>query len=160
METFTEEFFIFYVIKYLEVSGLWHLFIHARNSEQRVPWFPGPFAQGFVCVYVCAHAQSCPALCNPMDCNPPGFSVEFSRWEYWSGLPFPNVGDVPNPRIELVSLASPILAGGFFTTTPPGKSLPQGCLMVFSDSAFLSTYWASRRRKRWEVALTIEPIPL
>ena len=75
-------------------------------------------------------------------------------------MPLPNVGDLPNPRIEPVSLVSPILAGGFFTTAPPGKSLPQGCLMAFSDSAFLSTYWASRRRKRWEIALTIEPIPL
>ena len=53
METFTEEFFIFYVIKCLEVSGLWHLFIHARNLEQRVPGFPRPFPQCFVCVCVC-----------------------------------------------------------------------------------------------------------
>ena len=59
---------------------------------------------------VCGCAQSCPTLCLPMECNPPGFSVKFSRWEYWSWLPFPNVGDLPNPRIEAVSLVSPILA--------------------------------------------------
>ena len=38
-------------------------------------------------------------------------SVGFSRREYWSGLPFPSPGDLPNPEIEP---ASPALAGGFF----------------------------------------------
>ena len=34
--------------------------------------------------------QSCPALCNPMDCSPPGSSVHgILQEEYWSGLPFP-----------------------------------------------------------------------
>ena len=40
----------------------------------------------------------------------------FSRQEYLSGLPFPPAGDLPNLRIEPVSLMSPALAGGFFTT--------------------------------------------
>jgi len=40
--------------------------------------------------------------------------MEFSRQEYWSGLPFPSPGDVPNPGIKPVSLA---LAGRFFTTS-------------------------------------------
>ena len=48
-------------------------------------------------------------------------SMEFSRQEYWTGLPFPPSGDLPNPEIVLVSPASPELAGGFFTTEPPGK---------------------------------------
>ena len=48
-------------------------------------------------------------------------SMEFSRQEYWSGLPFPSPGDLPDPGIEQVSLASPALAGGFFTTVPPRK---------------------------------------
>ena len=43
-------------------------------------------------------------------------SIGFSRQEYWSGLPFPSSGDLPRPGIELSSLASPALAGGFFTT--------------------------------------------
>ena len=43
-------------------------------------------------------------------------SMEFSRKEYWSGLPFPSPGDLPNPGIEPVSLASPALAGRLFTT--------------------------------------------
>ena len=48
-------------------------------------------------------------------------SVGLSRQEYWSGLPFPSPGDHPDPRIELMSLVSPALASGFFTTAPPGK---------------------------------------
>ena len=39
----------------------------------------------------------------------------FSRQEYGSGLPFPTPGDLPNPGIEPASLATPALAGGFFT---------------------------------------------
>ena len=48
-------------------------------------------------------------------------SMEFSRQEYWSGLPFPSPGDLQDPGAEPISLASPALAGGFFTTEPPGK---------------------------------------
>ena len=47
--------------------------------------------------------------------------VGFPRQEYWSGLPFPSLGDLPDPRIEPTSLVSPALVGGFFTTEPPGK---------------------------------------
>ena len=42
--------------------------------------------------------------------------MEFSRQEYWSWLPFPSPGDLPNPDIEPESPESPALAGGFFTT--------------------------------------------
>ena len=49
------------------------------------------------------------------------WSMEFSRQEYWSGLPFPPPGDLPNPGIEPSSPASPALAGGIFTAKPPGK---------------------------------------
>ena len=51
--------------------------------------------------------------------------MEFPRQEYWSGLPFPSPGDPPNPGIEPMSPVSPPLAGRFFTTKPPGKSLRQ-----------------------------------
>ena len=67
-------------------------------------------------------APSCPTLCDLMDCSPPGSSVvEFSRQEYWSGLPFPSPGDLPHPGIKPMSPVSPGLAGGFFTTEPRGK---------------------------------------
>ena len=48
--------------------------------------------------------------------------LELSRQEYWSGLPFPTPGKLPDSEIESTSLASPALAGEFFTTVPPGKS--------------------------------------
>ena len=51
-------------------------------------------------------------------------SIEFLKQGYWSGLPFPPPGDLPNPGIEPMSPASPALAGGFFTSLPlepPGK---------------------------------------
>ena len=66
---------------------------------------------------VCAHP--CPTLYDPMYCIPPTpLSMGFSRQEYWRGLLFPTPGDLPDSGIELTSLASPALAGGFFTTEP------------------------------------------
>ena len=50
-------------------------------------------------------------------------SMEFSRQEYWSRLPFPSPGDFPNPEIELMSPVSPTLAGEFFTTSATWKAL-------------------------------------
>ena len=49
--------------------------------------------------------------------------MEFSRQEYWSKLPFPSTGDLPNPGTEPTFLASLALAGSFFTIAPPGKPL-------------------------------------
>ena len=45
--------------------------------------------------------------------------MEFSRQEYWSGLPFPPPRDLPNPGIKLLSFVSPAMAGGFFASVPP-----------------------------------------
>ena len=68
----------------------------------------------------------------------PPLPMEFSRQEYWSGLPFPPVGDLPNSGIEP---ASPALVGRFFTTEPPGKPL---VLFTFS----LLGLGEGRRRER------------
>ena len=48
-------------------------------------------------------------------------SIGFPRQEYWGGLSFPSPGDLPN---SVIKPASPALAGGFFTTEPPGKLHP------------------------------------
>ena len=48
-------------------------------------------------------------------------SMEFSRQEYWSRLPFLTSEDLPNPGIEPMSLEPSAVAGRFFTTEPPGK---------------------------------------
>ena len=50
-------------------------------------------------------------------------SMEFSRQEYWSTLPFPTPGDLSDPQNKPSSLASPALVGRFFTTIPPEKPL-------------------------------------
>ena len=58
------------------------------------------------------------------DCSPPGSSAHgISRQEYWSFLPYPTPGDLPDPGIESMSLASPALAGGFFTTSATWEAL-------------------------------------
>ena len=49
-------------------------------------------------------------------------SMGFSRQEYWSGLPFPPPGGLPDPGIEPGSPPAPALSGGSFTTEPPGKT--------------------------------------
>ena len=48
-------------------------------------------------------------------------SMGFSRQERWSGLPCPSPGGLPDPGIKPTSLTSPVLAGGFFTTSPTVK---------------------------------------
>ena len=64
-------------------------------------------------------AQSCPTLCNPVDCSPQAPpSMGFFRQEYWSGLPFPSPGDLPNPGIKP---RSPALPADALTSEPPGK---------------------------------------
>ena len=70
---------------------------------------------------MCSIAHLCPTLCYPMDCrsHQAPLSMEFSRQEYGSGLPFPTSRDLLDPGIEPVSPVSPALTGGFFTTAPP-----------------------------------------
>ena len=68
-------------------------------------------------------AQSCLTLCDPWTVAhqaPP--SMGFSRQEYWSGLPFPSPGDLPDPGIEP---RSPTLQADALTSAPPGKPLNQ-----------------------------------
>ena len=71
----------------------------------------------FVCVLV---AQLCPTLCDPMDCNSTVSSMGFSRQEYWSGLPLPSPGTLPDPGTEP---GSPALQTYSLLSEPPGKSL-------------------------------------
>ena len=64
-------------------------------------------------------AQSCPALCDPWAiANQAPLSIEFFRLEYWSGLPFPSPGDLPDPGTES---GSPALQSDSLLNEPPGK---------------------------------------
>ena len=69
------------------------------------------------CIY--AQLLSCVQLFAALwtvACHTPP-SMGFSRQEYWSRLPFPISGDLPNPGIDPMFLGSLVLAGGFFTTS-------------------------------------------
>ena len=57
-------------------------------------------------------------------------SMEFSRQEYWSGLPFPSPGDLPNPGIKLKSPVSPALQADFLLSEPPDETLFSLCLIL------------------------------
>ena len=64
--------------------------------------------------------MSHPSTPQTVACQAP-LSMEFSRQEYWSGLPFPSPEDLPHPGIKSASPASPALADRVFATEPPGK---------------------------------------
>ena len=79
-----------------------------------------------VCVCMCSVTHSCLTLCNPMDwivAHQAPLPMKFSRKEYWTGLPFPSPGDVPNPEIEH---RSPALQVDSLPSEPPGKPLQEG----------------------------------
>ena len=66
----------------------------------------------------CVCAQSCRLFVAPWTvAHQASLSMRFSRQEYWSGLPFSSPGDLPNPGIEPVSLASPALTGATWKPT-------------------------------------------
>ena len=71
-------------------------------------------------------------------------SMGFSRQEYWSGLIFPTPGDLPNPGIEPMSLASSALAGGLFTTEPPEKP----CLNLRYSSIQLGVQYKKHKKHK------------
>ena len=96
----------------------------------RVPrWSPLSCGGGLV-------TQSRLTLATPWPARP--LSMGFSRQNYWSGLPFPSPGDLPYPKTEPVSLASPALPGGFFTMSTSWEALrnvqfssvAQSCLIL------------------------------
>ena len=72
--------------------------------------------------------------------------MELFRQEYWSGLPCPPPGDLPNPGIEPTSPVSPVLAGGFFISVPPEKphlsSLSLLIYLVLYLSSYLLLIWS------------------
>ena len=60
--------------------------------------------------------------CDPIVAHQAPLSMEFSKQEYWSGLPFPPPGDLPDPKLESGNLRSAALAGRFFTTSTTWES--------------------------------------
>ena len=75
--------------------------------------------------------QLCPTLCDPMDCTrQASLFMEFSRQEYWSGLPFPSPEELPNPGIKPWSPASQAGSLPFELKGSPHKSIT---LLTYTD---------------------------
>ena len=86
--------------------------LYKANAPGPCHWLRVP---GGLCVLV---AQKCPTLCSPIDCSLPGSSVSGifqARILKWLTISYP--GDLLSSETEPVSLASPALASGFFTTS-------------------------------------------
>ena len=102
-------------------------------------------------------AQSCPALCSPMDYSPPGSpAMEFSKQEYWSGLPFPLQGIAPtqglNPGLlhcrwilnQLSHKENPRILEWVAYSFSSGSSQPRNRTRVSCIASRFFTNWAIR----------------
>ena len=104
----------------------------------------------YVCVCVCAKSLMCLTFATPWTvAHQASLSMEFSRQEYWSGLPFPPPGYLPNPGMEPASLAFRALAGRFFTTAPSGKPLERETGQLIRMSRMDTQYKAHARSTYW-----------
>ena len=116
-----------YWLKYLKLNTF--LGIMASWRTERVVWVgrKGEITLGMkvmevMCVMsVCVHSRGQLSATPSTVAHQAPLSIGFSRQEYCSGLPFPPPRDLPNPGIKPMSLATPALTGGFFTTKLPGK---------------------------------------
>ena len=87
----------------------------------------------------CLVSESCRRFCDPKDCRFQALlSVEFSRQEYWSGLPFPNPGHLPGPGIKPVCTA---LAGRILWRTHQGSPVSIKLVIKAAADAFLDSSW-------------------
>ena len=75
-----------------------------------------------MCVCVLSHVQLFATVWTVALGAPP--FIGLSQQEYWSGLPFPPPGDLPDPGIEPMSPVAPALAGGFFTASTTWETSP------------------------------------
>ena len=103
--------------------------------------------------------QSCPTLCYPMDCSPPGPSVHGilqARTLEWAAMPFSRGSSQPRNQTR-VSLMPPVLAGGFFTTSATWKASMQypqrerekrELGSVFRRSEKSSRFWVTKKNCR------------
>ena len=108
---------------------------------------------GPMCVCVCVYTQvlsHVQLFVTPwaVDCKAP-LPMEFSRQEYWSRLPFPSLGDLPDPKIQPVSLVSPTLQADSLPTEPPGKIIHDIDIYNYTLSQhLLITYYAPSTGQR------------
>ena len=97
------------------------------------------------CMCTSVHAYSRPSLLDSVSCSPPVSSV---HGIYWSGLPFPSPGYLPDLGIKPASLTSPALAGRFFTTSATSEApTPWNCMDCVAHQAPLSMEFS--RQEYW-----------
>ena len=100
--------------------------------------------------------QSCLTLCDPLDGSPPPWtahlSTGFSRQEYWSGLPCPPPGILPDPGIKPETLATPALAGGSLPLVPPTLSYHS-----FLKGVMFPFWFVIKRKQPWRRTTYSEP---
>ena len=134
-----------------------HMF-HCRTNSLITEFCPGtPYT---IYIYACVHAkflQSCPALCNCMECSPPGSFIHGilqARILEW--IVMPSAGDLPDPWIEPMSLMSPALASRCFpTSATPGKHTCMPHLLYSPDLSPMTTTSSSISKTFcWENAST------
>ena len=115
--------------------------VHGRSSTwiDFVEWINTltPCLYYVMLAYVCAHSVMCVTPWTTA-CQA-SLSMGFPRQMYWSWLPFPSAGDLPDPGIQAESL-SPAWASGFFTTDPCGRPLLLHWVQ-FSHSALSNSLW-------------------
>ena len=106
----------------LSARGLSRVVVHRLSFSRRTESSWG------VCMCV-VFLQSCPTLCDPMDCSPPGSPVH-GVLQAWirSEFPCPPPEDLPDPGIKPASLISFALAGRFFTTSWTGDQTHVLCI--------------------------------
>ena len=122
-------------------ATFWYLHTHTHVStkcEQNLMWSftyqqaPQFHTQWGTCVlscFSCVWPFATPWTVAHQD----PLSMGLSRQEYWSGLPWPPSGDLPDPRMEPASLMPSALAGGFFTTSAT-RSPSKGILAVYAQN--------------------------
>ena len=116
---------------------------------------PFPFSHLCACsvrlhLCCCLVAESFLTLCEPLDCvaHQAPLSVGFPRQEYWSGLPFPSPGDLPNPGIEL----------GF--PVWPADSLPtEPCVSTPAlQTGRMNFFWGNLHFSKFQLQKQLQPI--
>ena len=114
------------------------------------------------CAVLCLVTQSCPTLCDPMDCHPPGSSVhgDSPGKNIGLGLPWLSPGDLPNPGIEP---RSPALQADSLASEPPGKFM----VATFGKAQLYTTFQHAINNGRWSTLffgfnfkVTLERCPL
>ena len=108
-------------------TRIWGRQVTANKSSALVPWLASSccLAERIYYVRLLSRFSHFRLFVTPWTaaCQTP-LSMEFSRREYWSGLPFSSAEDLPDPGTEPTSLVSPELAGGFFTTSAAWEAPP------------------------------------